>query len=259
MKNFWGNNWRQFLNTLNEKKIEIAKDSLTEFLGLDSFQDKTFLDIGCGSGLFSYCAYLLGAEKIISFDIDERCVESCKFFYKKAGSPPHWEITKGDILDKEFVSRLPKGDIVYSYGVFHYTGNMWLGLENAFQLVENNGFFYFAIFNKKEGIFGSEYWKKIKKFYTNSPKIIQVIMLYGYLLKYTLNLKKYFLDYYKKRGMNKKIDVKNWLGGYPYEFASVEEVVRFVKSRFPDMELINIKTNCGTGNNHYLFKRTKCC
>ena len=53
----FGKNWQNFLKTLNDSKIEEAKKSLVEFLGgEDKIKDKTFVDIGCGSGLFSLAA-----------------------------------------------------------------------------------------------------------------------------------------------------------------------------------------------------------
>ena len=65
----FGRNWRRFLSVLNDNRIEEAQKSLTGMLGLDSLEGKTFLDIGCGSGLFSLAARRLGAT-VTSFDFD---------------------------------------------------------------------------------------------------------------------------------------------------------------------------------------------
>ena len=64
-------------------------------------------------------------------------------------------------------------------------------------------------------------------------------------------------NYKSKRGMNWRTDVTDWLGGYPYEFATVEEIFKFIKTNVPDMNLKNIKTTNGFGNNWYLFKRNE--
>ena len=64
-------------------------------------------------------------------------------------------------------------------------------------------------------------------------------------------------NYKSKRGMDWKTDITDWLGGYPYEFATVEEVFKFIRANFPDFNLVNIKTTNGSGNNWYLFKRSK--
>ena len=55
--------------------------------------------------------------------------------------------------------------------------------------------------------------------------------------------------------MNLITDVKDWLGGYPYEFASALEMIDFITVHFPDLSLINSKTTSSIGNNWFLFKR----
>lgn len=64
----FGKNWEQFLLILNEERIKLAEDSLLRMLEFDSLEEKTFLDIGSGSGLFSLAAKRLGA-KVHSFEI----------------------------------------------------------------------------------------------------------------------------------------------------------------------------------------------
>lgn len=61
-----------------------------------------------------------------------------------------------------------------------------------------------------------------------------------------------FKEYRKKRGMSIITDVKDWLGGYPYEHAKIEEVYKYCRSNF-NLDLINLKT--GEANVEYLFKR----
>jgi hypothetical protein len=56
--------------------------------------------------------------------------------------------------------------------------------------------------------------------------------------------------------MSWRTDATDWLGGYPYEFATVEEVFRFVRNEFPDFNLINLKVTGGRGLNWYLFQKT---
>ena len=64
----FGKNWQNYLKTLTNKKIQIAKSSLVEYLG--DIKNKICIDIGSGSGLFSYDLYALGVKKIVSFDYD---------------------------------------------------------------------------------------------------------------------------------------------------------------------------------------------
>src|SRR4051794_39724448 len=69
----FGQNWRWFLTTLNDERIEEAVASLQNMLGVKSLDGCTFLDVGSGSGLFSLAARRLGAV-VHSFDFDRQSV-----------------------------------------------------------------------------------------------------------------------------------------------------------------------------------------
>src|SRR5258706_14951768 len=69
----FGKNWLQFLQVLDEERIAEAERSLLEALGVRDLKAKSFLDIGCGSGLFSLAARRLRA-RVRSFDYDPQSV-----------------------------------------------------------------------------------------------------------------------------------------------------------------------------------------
>ncbi|MCM8795280.1 MAG: class I SAM-dependent methyltransferase [Candidatus Omnitrophica bacterium] len=257
----FGKNWQRFLKFVNEKRIETAKDSLLKFLALDNLKRKSFLDVGCGSGIFSYGAFLAGVKEVISFDIDKFSVRCCRYFYERAGRPSNWHIYEGSILDEGFISKLPRFDIVYAWGVLHHTGNMWQALKNTATLVKEDGLLYLAIYNKKDGPFGSFFWLKIKRFYNRSPEAIKYIMQIVFIISYIIflllklnNPIKRVANYGQKRGMVFLTDVRDWLGGLPYEFANPSEVINFLAS---DFELVKIKLTKRTGNNEYLFRKKR--
>ena len=57
----FGDNWQEFYDRIDEARVNVAIESLRDlFPGLD-FSGKTFVDVGCGSGLFSLAAQRLGA------------------------------------------------------------------------------------------------------------------------------------------------------------------------------------------------------
>src|SRR6478609_3049523 len=70
----FGKNWARFLSVLTEDRVRSARNSLCESLEADNLADKSFLDIGCGSGLFSLAAMQLGARDVCSIDFDSQSV-----------------------------------------------------------------------------------------------------------------------------------------------------------------------------------------
>lgn len=48
----FGRNWSKFLESLNEAQIVGAEESLKPMLNVESLRDKSFIDVGSGSGLF---------------------------------------------------------------------------------------------------------------------------------------------------------------------------------------------------------------
>jgi len=258
----FGKNWQDFLKTLNNEKIEEAKKSLVDFLdGEENIKDKTFIDIGCGSGLFSYAAYKLGAAKVVSVDVDEFSVACATHLKEKEGNPENWEIKKGSVLDSDFILSLGRFDIAYSWGVLHHTGDMYKAFDNILKLMQNDSLFYLAIYNKFTHIFKggtSETWYKIKGIYNNSGYLIKKIMEIFYstysiflmLLRFK-NPFEYIKNYKGNRGMSWHHDNIDWIGGYPYEFASIQEIISYFGKK--EMYCKNINAVDGLGCNEFLL------
>ena len=95
----FGRNWQTFLRNFDEERVKVAELSLVDFLNMPDLRGQSFLDVGCGSGLFSYAAFKLGAKSIVSFDLDPYSVECCKYLRDKADNPPHWKVLQGSDLD----------------------------------------------------------------------------------------------------------------------------------------------------------------
>ena len=141
----FGENWADYIErNFSEERVEISRKHLLNFLRLSDLKGRVFLDIGCGSGLHSLAALQAGASKIISFDYDESSVATTRKLHEWAGSPRHWTIDQGSVLDRAYMVALPKADVVYSWGVLHHTGEMWTAVENAAIPLASDGIFYIA-------------------------------------------------------------------------------------------------------------------
>lgn len=265
----FGRNWQAFVDRfLNKERIDEAVKSLSAFCCGYDFRGRTFLDVGCGSGLFSLAAHRLGASRVVSFDVDRDSVRCCERLREQEGAPPDWQVMQGSILDEHFIAGLRKYACVYSWGVLHHTGNLWKAIENASRLVAEGGIMYLAIYNRADGIgfypdgrFGpSTFWVKVKRIYSRAPlvvrKSIDAAVMSFLVLAYCLTLHnpaKKIRGHRELRGMSWRIDISDWLGGYPYEYASVAEVFAFMKKRGFSLE--NLKCTNGLGNNEYLFRK----
>jgi len=265
----FGSNWRRYLDgSLSEERVELAKQSLVDFLGTPDLRGRSFVDIGCGSGLFSFAAFLLGAREIVSVDVNPNSIECCATLRKRSGSPEHWRTVLGSALDRDFIASLGTFDVVYSWGVLHHTGSMWNAISNAATAVAPGGVFYLAIYNTVEGNGfhsdgrpgSSRFWEWEKELYVKLPTFAQRIldagaaagMIAGYLLR-GKNPAREIRDH-KTRGMSWMVDIRDWLGGYPYEHATVDEICAFNDEHF-GFTLENVNGTDSLINNEFLFRR----
>ena len=259
----FGRNWQRYLEAyLDPERIDIATRSLNDLIAAD-LAGRTFVDVGAGSGLFSLCAYRAGAAHVVSFDVDRDAATCCRELRRRSGSPSNWIVLEGSVLDADFVSTLPRGDVVYSWGVLHHTGDMFNGIRQAARLVKPGGLFVIAIYNRATGgILNSDRWLKIKRRYNRSNRPTQILMEVSFTglwaarqLAARTNPLRTAREYKKNRGMALKTDLVDWLGGYPYEYATADEIVCFCCGEL-DLEVIKVlSTEKGTGNNQYVFRR----
>jgi len=234
----FGANWTRFLSVLNDERIEEAKSSLKRMLNVESLDGKTFLDVGSGSGLFSLAARLLGA-KVHSFDYDPQSVACTAELKRRYFPDDDWVVESGSVLDRDYLSRLGQFDVVYSWGVLHHTGRMWEALGNVAPLVKHQGQLFIAIYNKQQ--FFSAYWTFVKRLYNRSWPIVRRMLSYGYFLFFAVEFlaadvlrgRNPILRYkgVGSRGMSVYHDVVDWIGGWPFEVATPEEIFHFFRKR----------------------------
>ena len=260
----FGRNWLRFLTVLDEERIQRAETSLLTMLKETTLEGRRFLDIGSGSGLFSLAARRLGAT-VHSFDVDPESVRCALELHRRYfPGDANWRIEQGSALDRDYLASLGTFDVAYSWGVLHHTGRMAEALENAALPVAARGKLFIAIYND----LGSRTarWRLIKRTYNRLPRALRPAFTalvaapneakavaraclegdaLGYVRSWTA---------VGDRGMSRWRDIVDWVGGYPYEAATPEQIFDFYEAR--RFRLIAMKCGgVGLGCNEFVFVR----
>ncbi len=233
----FGQNWADYSKSIDEAKIAKACEALTRLVGAD-LSGKAFLDIGCGSGIHALAALRLGAASVTAVDIDPNSVSTTRKVLSTFAPDRTWRAEVVSVLSDDF-AKIGTFDVVYSWGVLHHTGDMNRAVANAAKAVKAGGIFCIALYAKTP-LCG--FWKLEKRIYSRSSKRAQAALrgcfyvwltgletprlarrsLQALMRGRVYDVRGYFQQ--RDRGMNFYHDVHDWLGGYPYESATPEEV-----------------------------------
>lgn len=259
----FGRNWRNFVQSkFTQERVDVARQRILQFIGRDSLKGLDFLDIGCGSGLHSLAAFQAGAGRIHSLDYDPQSVAATRLLWERAGKPANWTIERGDVLDNAHVARLGHWSFVYSWGVLHHTGQMWRAIANAQSTVADGGLFYIALYSADADFQPSkEFWLEVKQRYNRASEFGKRKMVWWYVWNYVLyrklsntpDLVRRALQYKFQRGMDLFADIRDWLGGWPMEYAGDQETVDFLEQKH-GFALANVAT--GQACSEFLFRRS---
>ncbi len=246
----FGENWEAYSETIDSEKIHEAEIALQNLISAEDIVGRSFLDIGCGSGVHSLAALNLGAASITAIDIDPRSVATAQSTLAKYAPTGGFICKVGNVFSPPFEND-ERFDIVYSWGVLHHTGDMWKAIEKAIDLVSPGGKLVIAIYLKTRFC---TFWKTEKRIFTSLPKLLRwpIVWLYSALyfvriLATGRNPISHIANYKKNRGMSWYRDRIDWLGGYPYESASPEEIIDFVDMRGGKLEKALGGANTGIG------------
>jgi 2-polyprenyl-3-methyl-5-hydroxy-6-metoxy-1,4-benzoquinol methylase len=259
----FGKNWADYsAHAINAERVTQAREDFAALHAeMGGVAGKSFLDVGFGQGLSLLSAALLGA-RVFGVDINPKCEEvlrrNQRFF-------PRLEelrvpVAIGSILDKTTVDRAraasPNGegfDIVHSWGVLHHTGNMALAVKNAAGLVRPGGHFVVALYNRH---WSSRPWLLVKYVYCKSPPIVQTALVWAltpviYIAKRLVTRDE---PHKQSRGMDFFYNVVDWVGGYPYEYASKTEAFALIEPLGFDC-IKFVPSQVPTGCNEFVFQR----
>ena len=258
----FGENWARFLKLVDSDRIATAEASLRTFLDVDDLAGQRFIDVGSGSGLSSLAAYRLGAD-VVSFDFDPQSVASTAELRRRYGSEDRWRVEEGSALDADYLASLGTFDVVYSWGVLHHTGDMWSALHLIDQLVADGGLLWLALYNDQGR--ASRIWTRVKRAYNGAGPTQRRAIVAGARAYFQLRsapgrlanrLAGKGVSSAPARGMDKRRDLVDWVGGFPFEVSRPEEIFDFYRRR--GYELRRMATAGGAlGCNQLLLERVR--
>lgn len=251
----FGRNWESYSRLLDQRRLAQAQEDLGRLLSPLSLAGRSFLDVGCGSGLSSLAAWGLGARPVLGLDLDPLCVQvSTANAQRLAPGAGELSFRPGSALDAAGLEALGQFDVVHSWGVLHHTGQMYRAIDLVRQRVKPGGHLVLAIYNRH---FTSRAWHAIKRRYNRLPQGLRPPVIYFFagviaLAKLVATRQNPFR---KDRGMDFMVDVVDWVGGFPYEYASAQEIVSFLQKQ-GGLELVKL-VPCDTpiGCNQMIFRR----
>ena len=130
---------------------------------------------------------------------------------------------------------------------------MWQAIDNAASLVQPGGMLFLALYNRH---WTSPAWTVVKYCYVRAPAWLQKVIVtafYPVILaaKWAVTGRNPMV---MDRGMDFYYNVVDWVGGYPYEYATRAEVIHYLEARKFALR-ISAPADVPTGCNEYVFVR----
>ncbi len=251
----FGANWAAYLRDIDLPRIDAATDALAALLDRTSLHGVRVLDIGSGSGIHSLAAFRLGAH-VTSFDFDAESVACTSALCERYGrdATSRWTVVgQGSILDPVFVHGLGEFGLVYSWGVLHHTGDLRRAVLAAASRVSSGGQLVLALYNDQGWI--SSYWTHVKRLY-NANVLGRIAMTAIHLPYLAARCMVRFVTRKGalERGMSLWHDYVDWLGGFPFEVASIPEVTAWLAPRGFVLQTVR-SVGRRQGCNEFVFMR----
>lgn len=153
----YGQFWEKFsYQELTDNAIKIIKDRWEpNGFSVENLKGKTALDIGCGSGRYTFALGKLGCKSVVGVDYGQRGLNVAREIVKKSNIQ-NISFKKADVLELPFEDE--SFDFVLCHGVLHHTENMEKGLYEMVRIAKKRATIWLYLYGD-----GGIFWYARKK------------------------------------------------------------------------------------------------
>lgn len=168
----------QWKHLPNSPALKHNSDRVKELLDLtmlppEWFNEKYCLDVGCGSGRYTYAMQQLGA-KVISIDNSKYAVQLTKQINKHTFLH---DIAEGPFFIRECA-------LTFCYGVIHHTPNPRKTFANLAKDVPSGGYLFVMVYRKS---LGQRRYDDLRKVFRTLPSVMRLPFVYVLTLMFRFN------------------------------------------------------------------------
>ena len=95
----FGENWASFAAQLTDNQIVSATEGLQRLLPAYLFVGRSFLDLGCGSGLHALAALRLGVRTLMAVDLDPLSAHTTRAVLTTHAHRDDWTVRHTNLFD----------------------------------------------------------------------------------------------------------------------------------------------------------------
>ncbi len=221
------------------------------FFSEEEVQEKTVLDAGCGTGIFSIIFANKGARHVTGIDISEGSLQTAQTLKEKF-ELTNTEFQKQDMLALPFPEA--SFDIVWAWGTVHHTTDPFKAIAELIRVLKPSGSILLAVYKRTKLTFIHEI---IRKTLLRTPKKTWKILakILGFFLAPVIFL-------FKKREKSRKGEkleelIIDWYFVPIRHYYKPEEISTFLEERGFEVEKYLPASGRFDSTSNFIFKARK--
>lgn len=148
----YGQLFKQFSDSSYwDEPVRLLRERLERnSISISDLKGKSVLDVGCGGGRYSAAWRLLGAKRVIGYDVSATGIADARQRVEAAGISDVF-FHEGNVLSLPFADNA--FDIVFSNGVLHHTTDWQKGVSELVRVLNTEGIGWLYLIENPGGLF----------------------------------------------------------------------------------------------------------